>query len=189
MNTKKTMAFATLGLLAGCAGSGDIPTTDNPANPELTSSVLPGKFIPANAVRSDLQKLAQLRIVDVGDLVLNYPEGALNCYGPCPGFEDEIAAEDARQAARLSELVEIATEIGTTVTIEDDSCSIEVIDENLAALDGLDIVQVFGLIEEVPQNNPYCYNLPCPSDIEAAAEITCQRAAALAQIVAESTEL
>jgi hypothetical protein len=137
----------------------------------------------------DLKRLEQLRIVDIGDLVHNYPEGAMNCYGPCPGFEDEIAAEDARQAARLAELVEIATDAATQLTIEDGSFNLEVIDQNLAALDGLDIVQVFGLIEEVPQNNPYCYNLPCPSDIEAADEINRQRAAALANIVEESTDL
>ena len=53
----------------------------------------------------------------------------------------------------------------------------------------LDIVEVFGMVEEVPQNNPYCYNLPCAEDIERAEEINCQRATALAHIVEEASEL
>jgi hypothetical protein len=189
MNSKKTLAFATLGLLAGCTGSADLTGQSSPAQPELDPGTAQSRFLPGSNVASDLLRLEQLRIVDVGNLVLDYPEGAMNCYGPCPGFEDEIAAEDARQAARLAELVVIATDFATRLTIEDESCSVEVVDENLAALDGLDIVQVFGLIEEVPQNNPYCYNLPCPADIARADEINRQRATALANIVAESTDL
>jgi hypothetical protein len=50
-------------------------------------------------------------------------------------------------------------------------------------------VEVFGLVEEVPQNNPYCYNLPCPDDIAAAEAINCQRATALAAIAQEAEDL
>jgi hypothetical protein len=35
----------------------------------------------------------------------------------------------------------------------------------------------------------YCYNLPCPEDIERADEINCGRATALAEIVAATEEL
>ncbi|HCP46621.1 MAG TPA: hypothetical protein DIU15_11285 [Deltaproteobacteria bacterium] len=188
MNSKKTVAVATLGLLAGCGGTGTLEHSSSASQPDQLDDSAPNQVAEAPDVAQELEILAQLNIVHVGALVRDYPEGAMNCYGPCPGFEDEIAEEDARQALRLQELVDIATE-ASSVTIDSYSCSLEVIDDNLAALDGLDIVEVFGLVEEVPQNNPYCYNLPCPEDIEAAEEINCQRATALATIVAEATEL
>jgi hypothetical protein len=189
MNSNKTLAFATLGLLAGCAGSSSLSGPDAPDQPALDPATPSSQLVSMSEFADNLKLLEQLRIVDIGDLVHNYPEGAMNCYGPCPGFEGEIAAEDARQASRLAELVEIATDAATQLTIEDGSFNLEVIDQNLAALDGLDIVQVFGLIEEVPQNNPYCYNLPCPSDIAEADAINRQRASALAKIIEESTDL
>ena len=188
MNNKKTLAFATLGLLTGCGSSADMGSLEGPEHlaniPESPAS----SPVDLSAFKGDLERLAQLNIVQVGDLVLDYPEGAMNCYGPCPGFSDEIAEEDARQAARLHELLEIATE-AATLSLQVEECSVEVIDENLAALDGLDIVEVFGMVEEVPQNNPYCYNLPCAEDIERAEEINCQRATALAHIAQEASEL
>jgi len=188
MNSKKTVAVATLGLLAGCGGTGTLDSADTGSQPDQGSDGAPSELVDIPDVADELERLAQLNIVHVGALVHEYPEGAMNCYGPCPGFEDEIAEEDARQALRLQELVDIMAD-AASVTLESGSCSLEVIDENLAALDGLDIVEVFGLVEEVPQNNPYCYNLPCPEDIEAAEEINCQRATALASIVVEATEL
>jgi|GEM_PF-6075995 len=188
MNTKQTIAFATLGLLTGCGASGDLAGVDGPANinniPQSPASLAVDK----EALRSNLELLAELQIVEVGALVLDYPEGAMNCYGPCPEFVDEIAEVDASQAARLAELVDIASE-AATLSLQVEECSVEVIDDNLAALDGLDIVEVFGMVEEVPQNNPYCYNLPCAEDIERAEEINCQRATALAHIVEEASEL
>ena len=189
MKTTKTAALATLGLLAGCGGTAELSGTLATPNTTLPEGEAPPSLVvDEEALQADLELLASLSIVEVGRLVRDYPEGAMNCYGPCPGFEDEIAAEDARQAARLEQLVGIASS-AASVTLEDSSCSVEVIDENLAALDGLDIIEVFGLVEEVPQNNPYCYNTPCPEDVEAAEEINCQRATALATIVAESAEL
>jgi len=192
MNSKKTVAFATLGLLAGCGGTGALGPSSPASQPQQGNEETPSQFetpdVASPDVGDELQRLVELNIVHVGQLVRDYPEGAMNCYGPCPGFEDEIAEADARQAARLQQLVDIATEV-SSVTLNSYSCSVEVIDENLAALDGLDIVEVFGLVEEVPQNNPYCYNTPCPDDIEVADEINCQRATALATIVAEATEL
>jgi len=188
MNSKKTVALATLGLLTGCGASADL------TGPGASDNLLAGPDSPASQLveldnmRSDLHRLAQLDIVSVGRLVEDYPEGAMNCYGPCPGFEDEIAEADARQAARLAELVDIARE-AASVTLDLEQCTVAVVDENLAALDGLDIVEVFGLVEEVPQNNPYCYNLPCPADVAAAEEINCQRATALAAIVEEASSL
>ena len=161
----------------------------NSSNPGPQTEALASRGLDKGPnVAHELELLEQLNIVHVGELVRNYPEGAMNCYGPCPEFEHEIAEEDARQALRLQELVNIAAE-AASVTLNSEVCSVEVIDENLAALDGLDIVEVFGLVEEVPQNNPYCYNLPCAEDIERAEEINCQRATALATIIAEAEEL
>ena len=54
---------------------------------------------------------------------------------------------------------------------------------------GTVVKKYWALVEEVPQNNPYCYNLPCPSDVAVAEEINCQRATALARIVEEAIEL
>ncbi len=188
MSTTKTLAFATLGLLAGCGGPSDGNLSNTPAEPGGQTDDASSQQVNEAELLADLQRLSELRIVEVGQLVHNYPEGAMNCYGPCPGFEEEIAEEDFRQAARLSELVEIVNS-AVTSTVELEACTVEVIDANLEALDSLDIVEVFGLVEEVPQNNPYCYNTPCPSDIEAANEVNRQRATALAAIVEEAREL
>ena len=129
-----------------------------------------------------------MEIVDVAELVHEYPEGAMNCYGPCPGYEEDIEAENQRQAARLLELVAVA-EDAVSVDANVYGCDVEDIDENLDALADLNIVEVFGLVEAVPENNPNCYNTPCPEDVAEAEQVTCQRASALAHIVAETTEL
>jgi hypothetical protein len=188
MNSKKTVAFATLGLLTGCGAAVDLTVPGSATSPELAADVPAGEVVDKYDAASDLERLAELNIIDMGRLVRDYPYGAMNCYGPCPGFEDEIAEADLRQAARLHELVEIADR-AATVTLDVAECSVEVIDQNLAALDSLDIVEVFGLVEEIPVSSPYCYNLPCSGDILAAEEINCQRATALANIVEETTEL
>jgi hypothetical protein len=70
-----------------------------------------------------------------------------------------------------------------------DACDEAAIDDNLAALQALRIVDVKGLLEAQPENNPQCYNLPCPSDVEAAKATTCERAGRLANIVKASTGL
>jgi len=188
MTSRKTVAFATLGLLTGCGAAADLSVPGSAALPELTPTAPAGELVDKYDVASDLARLAELNIIDMGRLVEDYPYGAMNCYGPCPGFEDEIAEADLRQAARLHELVQIADRVAT-VNLDVAECNVEVIDDNLAALDSLDIVEVFGLVEEVPVSSPYCYNLPCSGDILAAEEINCQRATALANIVEETTEL
>jgi hypothetical protein len=182
----KTILMTAAGALAGCAGPADVSISAPGGPDEIEEAVDRGGS--AKQAMDDLQMLRSLEIAEVGELLHQYPEGAFNCYGACPEFEDEIAAEDSRQAQRLSLLADIAFQ---KVTIEADEafCGAEVIDDNLAALADLQIVEVFGLVEEVPQNNPYCYNLPCPDDIAAAEAINCQRATALAAIAQEAEDL
>ena len=54
---------------------------------------------------------------------------------------------------------------------------------NLEALRSLDIVTIGELIVAQPSNNPNCYNLPCPSDVQAADATNLDRAGRLANIV------
>ena len=47
-----------------------------------------------------------------------------------------------------------------------------------------EIVEVGALMAVEPQSSPECYNLPCPDDVQAAAEETCLRATKLGKIAA-----
>ena len=42
------------------------------------------------------------------------------------------------------------------------------LEQRIEALNALAIVEVAGLVEARPANQPQCYNLPCPADVEAA---------------------
>jgi hypothetical protein len=180
-----TLLLTTAGALVGCAAPGVVGAPPDGSGDEVADAVT---LRSTENVRDDLALLRQLEIADIGGLLHSYPEGALHCYGICPGFEDEVEAENLRQAERLSTLVDIAlasAEVEPSAAL----CTEAVIDANLAALGDLQIVEVFGLVEEVPQNNPYCYNLPCPEDIERADDLNCRRATALSAIVAETEGL
>lgn len=141
------------------------------------------------AVDENLARLAGLQVVGVGQLLIDAPEGAMNCYGACPGFEDEIAEATQDSAVRLAELVQIAEEIvATPADPAPQACEPSAVEANLEALAGLRIVHIDGLLEVEPANNPMCYNLPCQEDIEAAEAATCERAQLLDRIAAEAVE-
>jgi hypothetical protein len=135
-------------------------------------------------VQDDLAQLAALEVFEVGNLLARYPVGALNCYGLCPEFEDEVAQANELARERLAALTEIAaTAVESDSAADPGVCEQATIDQNLAALHALEVVEVGQLIAVVPQNNPACYNVPCAEDIEVAAQQTCERAATLARIV------
>jgi hypothetical protein len=132
-------------------------------------------------VDENLTRLRSLTVFTVGELIVNLPTEATNCYGPCPGSEPAIEKAKDDAAARLDKLVDVAESAAKAPVAE--ACADATIDQNIAALKALQIVDVQGLIKEEPKNNPNCYNLPCESDIAAAKASTCERAGKLASIV------
>ena len=177
MDLKIAFVAGAVGALAGCAGTADgAPTnlTDTSAQPEPTST---GQA----SVDENLTRLRSLTVFTVGELIVNLPAEASNCYGPCPGSEAAIQKAKDDAALRLDKLVD-AAESAVKAPIAD-ACADATIDQNIAALKALQIVDVQGLIKEEPKNNPNCYSLPCESDIAAAKAITCERAGKLASIV------
>jgi hypothetical protein len=171
----------------GCAAEShdtdvDPLALEQPADdPTLFTSPVHGQQ--PKAVQADLEQLAALEVFEIGSLLARYPDGALNCYGVCPEFEDEIAQANELAAERLAALAE---RVATAVAEDDavaNACEQATIDANLEALRALEVVEVGQLIAVVPQNNPACYNVPCPADVEVAEQQTCERAATLARIV------
>jgi len=157
-----------LGLSAGCegAGMGGLPPGDPPGMPP------PAQPTPAELivdVRANVDRLRALQIVDVYSAVFDTPE-ASNCYGgpPCAGSESDpaVAAELARQAPRLARLTDIAA--GLAASTEVPAADPAGAAADLAALDGLRIVELGNLLTVAPASNPICYNTPCPSDVAAA---------------------
>ena len=121
-------------------------------------------------------------------MILDIPEEAFNCYGPCPGFENAEADAKAESAVRLAKLADVAEAAEVDWSLEN-TCSADVIDSNLQALESLGIVEVGQLLIAEPEVSPNCYNLPCSEDIQEAEELTCERAARLASIVANSEDI
>jgi hypothetical protein len=149
---------------SGAAGTGTPPEPD----PAAVAAAI------AN-IDVNLERLRALSVVEVTGLVETG-----NCYGlPCPGEEPPLEAR-GKAALRLQELVKVA-EFAVSVDYVAASC-IERVDANLAALRGLRIVELGAFLRTQPANNPLCYNLPCTSDIDAAAVENEARAADLEQI-------
>lgn len=175
--------------LFGCAAESldtevDPLAEEQPADPNLVTMPATGEL--TSEVQADLEQLAALEVFEVGSLLARYPDGALNCYGVCPEFEEAVAQGNAQAAERLAALVErVSSAITANAAVEPDACEQATIDANLEALRALEIVDVGQLIAVIPQNNPACYNLPCPEDTEAATQQTCERAATLARIIGE----
>jgi hypothetical protein len=121
------------------------------------------------SIAQSLQTLNSLQIFGVGNLILNLPAEATTCYNlPCPGSEwvAPYQAERARQAPRLAKLAAAAAQASETPNLKPAPLS-ETADA-IEQLSSLLIIQVTGLIETQPANNPQCYNLPCQSDKDAA---------------------
>jgi hypothetical protein len=185
-NKALLFTFGAVGALTGCMSalppetSGDGVTGDTPG----TEAQTPAKVDPAAAlahVDQNLARLAALQVFTVGALIVDLPQEATNCYGPCPGTEGMVQKAKENAAVRLEKLTALAEAAADKA--EPASCEKAAVDQNLAALSALRIVGVDGLIEVQPKNNPQCYNLPCQADIEAAKAATCAHAAELAAIV------
>src|SRR5579859_3745003 len=161
-----------LSLGAGCgsAATATPPAQPNPENVE-------------QSIQNSLDRIHTLQIVDVSRLVLNLPAEATACYGiPCTDSDrQKYQAERARQAPRVELLASLAEAAAHDSTIAPRDMSDK--DAALKALADLAVVEVSGLVETRPANNPDCYNLPCGSDIELANKINGTRVAQVFAIV------
>lgn len=136
-------------------------------------------------IEGNLQRLVDLEVFAVGSLVLDVPDEAYHCYGPCPGWEDEIAEAEAAVADRLQRFADAA--VAAAAAPEDPGAYAvfdeQAVAEDIAALASLEIVQIGSFLAAEPANNPSCYNLPCDEDIAAAEAENCLRSARLDAIV------
>jgi len=140
------------------------------------------------AIDENLSRLRDLAIFEVGDLIVQLPAEATNCYGaPCPGSEPAILAARTEAAVRLENLADAAETAVDSAFVAYECLSR--VDANLEALRQLSIVEVGTFIQSEPQNNPYCYNLPCTSDVEAANADNEARATELESIALAAEQL
>lgn len=146
--------------LGGCAA--EEPAPDPIPTPESVAAT-------HEQIRGDLDSLRALDVFYVGHIIRDLPEEATSCYfddiGPraCPGWEDTVAAADAAIAPKLAQLVATATDAAAEVQTGYPTDAQRIADD-LAALRGLQIVEIHDLVVAMPDNNPNCYNLPCPED-------------------------
>jgi len=162
MNKSLKWAIA-LGLGAGCSGPTPDPTPSEPAQVEAS-------------IQHSFDRLRALEIFPVGRLVMNLPSEATQCYGlPCPGSQwvQPYRDEQARQAPRLQKLADLAevTRHNQYLTPHDPSEAAAA----TRALNDLQVVTVETLLVAAPANNPQCYNLPCPADVQAADQENAKR--------------
>jgi hypothetical protein len=148
--------------LALALGLGGCSST--PATPAKTSDP---KAVDASITQS-FDRLRALQILDVGNLVLNLPPEATACYGPCLNspWRQPYLDERARQAPRLATLADAFEQANHDAYLQPAPMS----EANAAiqSLTSLKVIEVGGIIQAKPANNPQCYNLPCQSDIDAA---------------------
>jgi hypothetical protein len=177
MKMKRVMGGVAMavGLGAGCGGAGapGSPAPGTPATPTSSATTSPSTAAVDASIAQSLDTLRSLQIFGVGGLILNLPEEATACYNlPCPGSEwvEPYHAERARQAPRLAGLAAAASAASETANLT--PAPLEQTADAIDQLASLQIVQVTGLIETQPANNPQCYNLPCQSDKDAAAAQT-----------------
>jgi hypothetical protein len=142
--------------------------------------------IPESAEAADelrdasLQALAALEVFEVGNLVTDLPDNSFHCYGLCPEHLDEYLEAVSRLAAFAGAAVDAAGAADLA------ACPTGAIAGNLGAIADLRVVEVGAFLAAEPENNPQCYNLPCPEDVAAAEATNCERAAKLDAIVARS---
>lgn len=188
MNDIQALALCTLAL-AACAADTPEPntpassTTTVPADRASDKATAPAKANGAEAVLHIDENLARLRsigVFTVGQLVIDYPEGTVNCYGPCPGQEPAIQSAKERAALKLATFAERA-EIAAKAPAAG-PCDAQV-EANIAALGALSIVDVQGFAKTTPESHANCYNLPCAEDMAAAKAADAVKACKLEAIV------
>jgi hypothetical protein len=166
-----------LALAGGCdsgGGGGGGGGGSNTASTGQPPAADPTYATPAEAaavvadLRDDMQRLQNLKVVEVFTLDVAIPEAA-NCYGgaPCDGFESNAAvtAEYARQAPRLAQLTQLAETLAGSSELPTADPDVTA---DIAALNGLKIVDFGALVKVEPASSPNCYNLPCPEDVASA---------------------
>src|SRR5262249_52776240 len=150
----KTGGLIALGMSVGCASGA--------ATPAQTERVPVEKV--EQSIQQSFDRLNALNVVTAARLVLDLPAEATACYNlPCPGsgWEEKYHAERARQAPRLEHLVTFAeTAVHSEYSAMRDKSEAAAA---IQALNGLAVIEVSGLVEVEPANNPQCYNLPCGS--------------------------
>jgi hypothetical protein len=167
MSQLKTLAVA--GLLAGCTAQVSDPAPPAPP-PTGTSNPQPTP----QSVEVSLAQLSALNIFTVYGI----PEDG-NCYAGDTACVARGRAAAAPQVATFTHAaVAAAAKPAATAGLTP-----AVNAANLEALRSLDIVTIGELIVAQPSNNPNCYNLPCPSDVQAADATNLDRAGRLANIV------
>jgi hypothetical protein len=173
MTRNSSLVYA-LALIAGCAQT---PDDRDPNDPQLPIDV---PTCPTDAVDDNLARINALEVVEVSGMIVQYPEGSMNCYGICPGFEDEVAEAECDAAEKVAAIAIVAEAADVEPVENFDS---EVVDADLARLAALEVVDVERFVEAIPENNPECYNMPCQEDIEAADLANRERQATLRAIV------
>jgi hypothetical protein len=177
---------AGVSVLVGC-GASTAPTNQS-TTPAPADTTTAATTAPAATESENLARLKALQVFDVGALLVDAPEGAFSCYGPCPDYKDAIAKAQQAADARLGRLVTVA-EKAAKQPAPAGACDTSAINANVAALEALRIVHVAGLLVEAPKTSPSCYNQPCPGAEDAARVITCTRAGKLANIAAAAKGL
>ena len=168
------------GLLALTALAGCGSEASGPSGPQSPSYESPEQV--EQSVQQSLDRLRALQTVEVRDLVVDLPAEARACYGLCAGWEERYQAERARQAPRVARLAALAEAAAADTSLP--PRAIGEADAALQALAGLQIVDVAGLVEVQPANNPQCYNLPCPEDIDNAERANAAHVAQVFALVA-----
>ncbi len=170
-------------LLADYSGANP-PLQEDPT--DLLARVDPQ--VAVDEIEDNLAQLEALNVFSVGQLLLDVPGEAFNCYGPCPDWEDEIAEAEEEAAARLAVFADLALnaseDVAIPYTFPEDR-----IDDNLEALRDLEIVGIGALIEDTPEVTGNCYALPCPEEIAEAEDRNNHRAWQLQAIVTSTLGL
>jgi hypothetical protein len=165
---KKTTGGLAMALALGGCGAGEMETRKETVTDPVQVET---------SINDSLARLQALELVDAGRLVMRLPAEATACYlYPCPSWKALIDEERARQAPRLASLVEIAAAKMATADLAPRPSSDA--DAAVRALAALEIVEIRALVQRQPASNPYCYNLPCQVDIEAAERENGRRVAA-----------
>jgi hypothetical protein len=176
------------GFAAGCGGGAAGGAPVDPV--DVGSPTEPGDTAALVAqLQLDMTRLNDLQLVSAHSLVVMGAERS-SCYGlhPCASSASDpiVAAEYARQAPRLHALVALAEEVESAERYPSAATDTAA---DLAALNGLAIVELTGLIKAQPATGQTCYGLPCPADIVARADQENQRRADAAHVLAsEATQ-
>lgn len=186
MQLSKVAVFTLINLAACGAhvdGSRSSPATGAPSpQPAVADGA-----VALEQVDENLARLRSLEVFEVGELIVKLPAGATNCYGTCPGFEDAVQAARTQAAQRLANLADTAARAAATPYTA--YACLERVDANLEALRSLEVLGVGAFMRSAPENNPLCYNTPCPEDVDAANAKNDARAAELESIAIAAQEL